>query len=183
MMFVGAGVAVLVLLWWLLPSLIVRHKKSFSPEETVAFALADASIKVVYNRPFKKNRVIFGALVPYGKVWRTGANEATTFSCSRDLSIKGAILKAGTYTLWTIPNEESWSVIFNSEFGQWGIDSKGDANRDPERDALEVTVPVAHYTKVIEQFTIAFDPVGDDAEMVFLWDDTVVAVPLSLAKP
>ena len=181
LLFAGASVAIILALIWVVPLLMVKHKKSFSPEQEVKFSLKAADITVVYNRPFKKNREVFGNLVPYDKVWRTGANEATTFRTTKDLLFKGSILKAGTYTLWTIPNAEAWTVIFNSEFGQWGINSQGEANRDPSRDVLELMVPVAQHEMVIEQFTISFEPVGDDAEMVFLWDNTVVAVPFSIS--
>ena len=142
----------------------------------------DLTISVVYNRPYKKGREIFGALVPYNAVWRTGANEATVFDTNKDLIIKGTVLKAGKYTLWTVPDKDTWTVIFNSEFGQWGINSKGEANRNPDRDVLTIEVPVSYHETSIEQFTISFEKVGDDAEMVMLWDTTVVAVPISVAK-
>lgn len=182
LLFSGIAVAVIIILGWLGLFLMNKHTKSFSPENEVAFDMDDLTVSVVYNRPYKKGREIFGELVPYDAVWRTGANEATIFDTNKDLMIKGSRLKAGKYTLWTVPNKDTWTVIFNSEFGQWGINSKGEANRNPDRDVLTIEVPVSYHETSIEQFTISFEKVGDDAEMVMLWDTTVVAVPISIAK-
>lgn len=156
-----------------------RHTKSFSPEGTVAFDYGDLQIKVYYNRPFKKGRVIFGGLVPFDSVWRTGANEATIFESNKSLDFRGKSLPAGKYSLWTIPREDIWTVIFNSEYGQWGINSEGEANRDPAYDVIQVDVQALEQSKEFEQFTIAFEPVGMDAEMILMWNNTLVTVPFS----
>jgi len=173
------AVVTLVLLGWVTMLYMKKQTKSFSPEEEAVFNQGDLSIKVFYNRPYKKGREIFGALVPYGKVWRTGANEATTFETSKDLSIDGKVLKKGKYTLWTIPGQETWTVIFNSEHGQWGVNSSGEANRDESRDVLTVDVHRVQQEREFEQFTIAFEKVGEEAEMVLIWDKTLVSVPFS----
>ena len=89
--------------------------KRLSPKDTVKFELNDLKLRVFYNRPFKKNREIFGALVPYNQVWRTGANEATTFETNNGLDIDNMHLPAGKYTLWTVPKDSVWTVIFNSK--------------------------------------------------------------------
>ena len=157
----------------------LKQTKSASPEDHVVFHQDDLSITVFYNRPFKREREIFGKLVPYDKVWRTGANEATTFETNKDLKIEGSTLKAGKYSLWTIPGEETWTVIFNSEHGQWGINSDGQANRNPEKDILKVDVLAVRQERVFEQFTIAFEKAGEDLEMVLIWDTTLVAVPFT----
>jgi hypothetical protein len=81
--------------------------------------------------------------------------------------------------LWTVPDEDTWIVIFNSEYGQWGINSKGEANRDPAKDVLSVDVMPVIQDQEFEQFTIAFENTGEDAEMVFMWDKTLVAMPFS----
>ena len=175
----GVAVALLIILGFVAKFFVNQHDKSFSPEEEVAFTSSDLNIRVFYNRPFKKGREIFGGLVPYDKVWRTGANEATTFETSKDLLIEGKTLKKGKYSLWTIPGEETWKVIFNSEFGQWGIGSDGEANRNPNNDVLTVDVRGVQQERVFEQFTISFEKVGEDAEMVLMWDKTLVAVPFS----
>ena len=156
------------------------YTKSFSPEAQAEYNAKDVQILIFYNRPFKKGREIFGGLVPYDKVWRTGANEATIFETNKNLVIKGKPLKAGEYSLWTIPGEQTWKVIFNSEVGQWGVDFNGEANRKVENDVLSVEVPALSHDKVFEQFTISIEQVGDDIELILLWDKSVVVVPMSI---
>ncbi len=179
LIFVAIGVVVLVALLTIISHLQRKQEKSKSPEEEVIFSDGELRIRVFYNRPYKKGREIFGGLVPFDTVWRTGANEATTFETNRDLVIEGKRLSAGKYSLWTIPRADSWTIIFNSEYGQWGINSKGAANRDPARDALSVTVRPVKQNQVFEQFTITFEDTGDDAEMVLMWDQTVIPMPFS----
>jgi len=179
LIFAGIAVVVLISLGWLTKFYMMKQTKSFSPEEEVVFNQDDLTVKVMYNRPYKKGRDIFGGLVPYDKVWRTGANEATTFETNKDLLIEGAILKKGKYSIWTIPGENTWKVIFNLQYGQWGVNSDGDANRDPENDVLSVDIQAVQQERQFEQFTIAFEKVGEEAEMVLLWDKTLVAVPFS----
>lgn len=171
------GIAVIAAIVAFIGFMQLKKTKSFSPEDEVIFTRGDLRIKVFYNRPSKKGRVIFGGLVPYNQVWRTGANEATTFETNKDLQIEGQTLKAGKYSLWTIPRETTWTIIFNSEYGQWGLNSKGEANRNPERDVLKVDVHAVQQDQEFEQFTIAFDKTGEDGEMVLFWDTTLVAVP------
>ncbi len=157
---------------------IKKNTKQFSPEDGVSFNNGEVKIKVQYNRPYKKGREIFGGLVPYGKVWRTGANEATIFETNSDLHIEGKVLRKGKYTLWTIPTEETWTVIFNKEVGQWGVNFDGESNRNPDKDALQVVLHSVKQEREFEQFTISFEKTGEDAEMVLIWDKTLVAVPI-----
>lgn len=173
---------ILVIILGVLTYFRVYYTKSFSPEEQVKFENADLSVQVVYNRPSKKGRVIFGELVPYGKVWRTGANEATTFETNKDLSFGDKVLKAGKYTLWTIPGEQKWTVIFNSETGQWGVGFNGEANRNAAKDVLSVDAPSVTIEKEFEQFTIAIEKSGEDMELTFIWDKTLVVLPFTLAE-
>ncbi len=175
----GVGVAAIALIVWGKNTMDLKETKAHSPEERVNFESANLKISVFYNRPFKKGREIFGALVPYDKVWRTGANEATSFETNIPLKVKGKILKAGKYSLWTIPNEHSWTIIFNSEYGQWGVNPAGEPNRDPSRDVLTVEAHAAQHEKEFEQFTITFEEMGTEAEMILLWDKTVVVIPFS----
>jgi len=175
----GVGVAALIILGVVTNFFVLKHKKSFSPEEQITFQQDDVSIQVFYNRPFKKEREIFGALVPFEQVWRTGANEATTFETNKDLLVESKTLKKGKYSLWTIPGEETWTIIFNAEYGQWGIGPDGDANRNPSRDVMSINVHAVKSEREFEQFTISFEKVGEDAEMVLIWDKTLVAVPFS----
>ncbi|HTE30871.1 MAG TPA: DUF2911 domain-containing protein [Chryseolinea sp.] len=175
----GIAVAALIVLVFATKFMMNKQEKSLSPEEQITFKDGELNIQVFYNRPFKKGRTIFGGLVPYGKVWRTGANEATTIETNRDLSFDGKKLRKGKYSIWTIPDEETWTIIFNGEYGQWGIGPSGEANRDPHRDVLSTSVHAVQSQREFEQFTISFEKVGEEAEMVFIWDKTLVAVPFS----
>lgn len=155
-----------------------NNTKSFSPEDTVEYTSGDLHLEVFYNRPYKKDRQIFGGLVPYGEVWRTGANEATTFFTSKDILVDGSLLPAGQYTLWTIPMEDSWKVIFNSEMYPWGITAEQLPSRLPEYDVLVVEVPVARLKNSVEQFTIFFDERQNFILLNLVWDRTLIRVPL-----
>lgn len=174
-----AGVFLLIIIG-VLAYIRLYYTKSFSPEAVAEYNQGGVHISVFYNRPYKKGRKIFGELVPYETIWRTGANEATVFETNKNLIVKGQPLKAGKYTLWTIPGEISWKVIFNSETGQWGVNFNGEANRNAANDVLAVEVPVLIQDKEFEQFTISVEQVGEDLELILLWDKTVVVVPISL---
>lgn len=155
------------------------YTKSFSPQDKAVFEGEQAEVVVSYSRPFKKDREIFGDLVPYDKVWRTGANEATVFTTNEDLMIGNKLLKAGSYSLFTIPRANSWTVIFNKEVGQWGIiPFSGEANRDPEQDALTIDVATIKTPDLFEQFTITFEQMGKEIEMILMWDHTLIVVPM-----
>jgi len=179
LIFSAIGVVLVTGLVILVGYVQLKNKKAFSPEEEVFFSDEELKVKVFYNRPYKKNREIFGALVPFGKVWRTGANEATVFQTNKTITIEGKKLNPGKYSIWTIPDSTAWQVIFNSQTGQWGINHLGEANRNPTLDVLIVPVHAVKQDRVFEQFTISFEKVGEEAEMVLLWDKTVVAVPFS----
>ncbi len=149
-----------------------------SPKDTIAFKLNDLKLEVFYNRPYKKGRDIFGGLVPLNEVWRTGANEATTFETNKPLEVDGYPLPAGKYTLWTVPKDTIWTVIFNSKQYSWGVDKEMKPMWDPNYDVLDLEVPVHKLNKTVEQFTIAFDNTTDDLSLTMAWDDIKVAVPL-----
>jgi len=156
--------------------------KAYSPEETVTYEDKSLDLEVFYNRPYKKDRVIFGGLVPYGQVWRTGANEATTFSTNEDLLIDGSTLEAGKYTLWTIPMENSWKVIFNSKMYPWGINLDQQPYREPEFDALVIEIPTEHRKDTLEQFSIYFEKDHDFVDLTLSWDQTKVRIPIKPEK-
>jgi len=169
-------VTLVVILFGLAKYMGYQTKKA-SPEATVEYAKNGKKITVFYCRPYKKGRAIFDSLVPYGKVWRTGANEATTFETSTDLEVGGKPLKAGKYTLWTIPNKEEWTVILNDKQYGWGVNFDQTAAREPAADVLQVKVPVENLANTVEQFTISFEE-SDSLKMVLAWDHTKVAVPI-----
>jgi hypothetical protein len=173
------GVVIIVAMIAIIGVINLKKEKSFSPEDVVAFEQGKLKVRVLYNRPYKKGRDIFGELVPYDAVWRTGANESTIFETNLDLAIEGKKLPAGKYSLWTIPSADVWTIIFNSQYGQWGINSKAEANRDPALDVLQVQATPLQQDQVFEQFTIEFEKTGEDAEMILLWDKTLVALPFS----
>lgn len=161
-------------------SIIVEDifEKRLSPKDTVKFELNDLKMKVFYNRPSKKGREVFGALVPFNEVWRTGANEATTFETNQPLTINGSILPAGKYTLWTVPKDSVWTVIFNSKQYSWGVNSEMKPMWDPNYDVVDIEVPVEKLNTTVEQFTIAFDNSTDSLSLTMAWDDVKIAVPL-----
>lgn len=152
--------------------------KARSPEDTSVYSEGSLEMEVVYNRPNKKGRVIFGELVPYGEVWRTGANEATTFSTNKNIFVDGSELKEGTYTLWTIPQKDSWKVIFNSKMYPWGINLDKVASREPDFDALVLEVPTYKLQDTLEQFSIYFEKSNDLILLNLAWEATKVVVPI-----
>ena len=153
-------------------------EKRLSPKDTVEFKLNDLKLEVFYNRPFKKEREVFGALVPFNQVWRTGANEATTFKTNKPMEVKGKLLPAGKYTLWTVPKDLTWTIIFNSKQYSWGVNAEMKPMWDPNYDALSIEVPVQKLENPVEQFTIAFDNSTDNLYLTMAWDVVKVAVPL-----
>ncbi len=174
-----AGVLLLLFKFIAQPYLKEQTKKH-SPEQTITHTMGDTELEVYYNRPYKKGREIFGGLVPYGKVWRTGANEASTFETTKDITVAGKPLPAGKYTLWTIPNQDSWEVIFNKKMYGWGvtlISGGKETPREPGEDALQVTVPTQKLGSTMEQFTISFDQ-SKGHFLTLAWDDTKVSVPI-----
>jgi hypothetical protein len=141
-----------------------------SPHDTVS----TQDFSVTYGRPYKKGRVIFGELEKYGKVWRTGADEATQITFKKDATFGGKPVKAGTYTLFTIPNEKEWTVILNGQLGQWGA---YDYDKNKGKDVLQITVPAKKLDKVVEQHTIRFDPKHN---LIIEWDQTQITVPVKV---
>lgn len=171
----GAIIAIVVIV---MVSLRI-YTKQFSPVKTSTFSSDSVTINIKYSAPYKNDRVIFGELVPYDKVWRTGANEVTTFTTTTDLKIKNKTLEAGSYSLFTIPHEGNWEIIFNKETGQWGIEMfSGEANRSPEEDALTISANAIKTKDIFEQFTINFEEMGEEIEMVMMWEQTLVVVPM-----
>uniref|UniRef100_UPI0040494614 DUF2911 domain-containing protein n=1 Tax=Gelidibacter sp. TaxID=2018083 RepID=UPI0040494614 len=159
---------------------IFTHRAS--PKDTVRFELNDLELEVFYNRPSKKGREVFGALVPFNEVWRTGANEATTFTTNKTLMVDGMELPIGTYTLWTVPKDSVWQVMFNTKEYPWGVDEQMKPMRDPQFDIMEFEVPVKTLDDVVEQFTIAFDNTTDRLKLTMAWDLTKIEVPLEVVK-
>ena len=174
--------SVLVLAFFLGGKSFLREQtKKNSPEKSATYSKNGMNLNVQYSSPFKKDRVIFGELVPYNTVWRTGANEPTTFSTDTNIHLGGKSLAAGRYAVWTIPGKQNWNIILNSEIPDWGVTilSGGkETTRNPDTDVLEVTVPVQELPTPIESFTINFE----EKEQLYLslaWDSTKVSVPIN----
>lgn len=153
-------------------------EQRLSPKKTVMFENDDLNLEVFYNRPSKRNRDIFGTLVPYNKVWRTGANEATTFKTNKDLKIQGMLLPKGKYTVWTVPNKNYWKVMFNSKLYKWGVNENLEPMWEPNFDVLETEVKTQKLDTIIEQFTIDFDNSNNNLSLTMAWDDVKIAIPL-----
>ena len=130
--------------------------------------------RVIYSRPQKNDREIFGGLVKYDKVWRTGANENTEIQFYKDVKFGGKSLKAGTYSLFTIPGKDKWTIIINSDILYWGAYSYNEEN-----DVLRVEVEAGSSDEVIEALSIAFAGEGNNFKMYLAWDNTEIEVPIS----
>lgn len=153
--------------------LILRNNaKSSSPAAVAQTNQNGLTVKVDYCRPYKKGRAIFGGLVPYGQVWRTGANEATLVSFAQDVTVAGKPLKAGEYSLWTIPSQQGWIAIINGETGQWGT------NYDPKKDVFRAPIQARPHSPLAEQFTISFAPASGGTDMILAWDETEAVIPI-----
>jgi len=156
-----------------------EKKPPLSPPGTATFTFNNGkNITIDYSRPSMRGRTIFGGLVPWGQVWRTGANAATTLKTDVDLTIGGASVPAGTYTLYTIPEEKKWMLIINKETGQWG--TKYDQAQDLARVEMKLSKPAA---APVEQFTIGFDQNGAAKAVLKLeWADTLAKVDVAEKK-
>jgi hypothetical protein len=139
----------------------------------------DTYLKIVYSQPHKRGREIFGKTVPYNQVWRTGANETTEITITKDILINNQPLKAGTYSLLTIPSKGNWTIIVNSDVGMWGS-----YNYNIKQDILRFDVSVETLTEVVyEPFTILIDQKTDKATISLLWDKTKVTFPIQFQEP
>jgi len=139
-----------------------------SPHETVNATVGSAEITITYGRPYKKGRVIFGGLEPWGAVWRTGADEATTFTSTQELVFGDLIVPVGTYGLFTLPTEDGWTLIFNKVADQWGAFDY-DENQDLGRTPMKVEMLDAP----VEQLTLAVEPTGENTGTLSVtWDTT-----------
>ena len=158
-----------------------KQTKKHSPEKVASYAENGFDLKVNYSSPSKKGRVIFGELVPYDVVWRTGANEPTTFTTASNINVMGRELAAGTYSLWTIPNPKKWKVIFNSEVPDWGVtvlSGGAKTTRDPAHDALQIEADSNTLMTPQEQFTIDFVE-RNTPYLTLSWDKTGISIPIS----
>ena len=174
-------ILVLVLAFFLFgKSYLKEQTKKISPEITATYGKNGMDLTVNYSSPFKKGRVIFGELVPYDMVWRTGANEPTTFTTGSNINIGGKSLPAGSYSLWTIPGKETWTFIFNNEIPDWGVTilSGGKkTTRNVDADVFQINVPVQQLSQTIESLSIDFEE-NEQLYLSLSWDKTKVSLPI-----
>ena len=145
-----------------------------SPPDTVRAAVSGANVVVAYSRPLKRGRVIFGNIVPWNQVWRTGANAATMFTTDRDLVFGNTVVPAGKYTLWTLPTPTGAKLIINRETGQWGTDYHQD------KDFARVDLTAKQLSQPVEQFVIGVNPQGSGGVLHMAWDDREYSVPFTV---
>lgn len=146
-----------------------------SPMDAVMARNTDNSplVRVIYSKPKKRNRKVFGELVPYGEVWRTGANEATEIKFYNHVSILGNQIKPGTYTLFTIPKKNTWTFILNSKSQSWGT-----VNYDEKDNLLTIDIPTKKTATSIEELSISLRPLKNGTLMLLGWDDIYIEVPI-----
>jgi hypothetical protein len=148
-----------------------------SPKATVSQVIGTTEITMSYSSPGVKGRVIWGELVPYDEVWRTGANEATTFTTSEDVMINGKNLAAGTYALFTVPGKKSWDVVWNSQAEQWGS-----GNYDMTKDVIRVQVVPRKAADHVERLRFSFqNTMTTEGELVLEWERLKLPVPIKVS--
>src|SRR5215468_6733169 len=151
-----------------------KSKRPSPPAQATLDLGGGKSVTVDYSSPRAKGRKIYGDVVPLGKVWRTGANEATTFVTSADITVGGAAVPAGSYTIFTIPDKDKWTLVISKATGEWGTDYPG-----PDKDLARVDMKISTLPSPAENFTISFDKTGAGANMNMDWDTTRASVPIT----
>jgi Protein of unknown function (DUF2911) len=146
-----------------------------SPAAKASCALADGKvISVDYSSPRAKGRKIYGGLVPFGEVWRAGANEATTFITTTDLMVGSSHVPAGSYTIFAIPNKDKWTLIISKKTGEWGTDYPG-----PSEDLARIDMKASTLPSAVENFTIMFDKTASGCTLRMDWETTRASVDIS----
>jgi hypothetical protein len=156
---------------------LVQPQVRFSPTMIANLLTEEKSyLKLTYGQPYKKGRKIFGNLVPYGEIWRLGANEATEITISMDFQVGSQKMKAGTYTLFALPKEKNWTVYFNRKLGQWGTFEYNESD-----NLFSYEIPVEKNVDVYEGFTVEIREIDSQLiQVFFLWDDVRAILPLKL---
>lgn len=155
-----------------------QQRPPASPRDTASMRLGGATVSVDYGRPYARGRKIMGGLVPFGQVWRTGANAATTLTTSADLRIGGVDVPRGKYTLYTLPAADRWLLVVNRQTGQWGTEY------DAKRDLARIPMRLSALRSPTEQFTITLTPAQNGrGELAMAWENTRVSVPVELKRP
>lgn len=151
-----------------------EQKKPLSPAASAKCVIAGKNIAIDYSAPSKRDRKIMGELVPYGKLWRTGANQATTLKTDADLMIGSLHVPAGEYLLFTIPNEKEWTLVVSKQKGLWGT-----GGYDEKQDLGRVAMTVAPVKNTVETFKIDVKPAsGNKGTLTMAWENTQASVPV-----
>jgi Protein of unknown function (DUF2911) len=151
-----------------------KSKRPSPPAQAQCKFSDGKTLTIDYSSPRAKGRKIFGDLVPYGQVWRTGANEATTFVTTANLSVGGKDVPAGSYTLFTVPNADKWTLIINKKTGEWGIPYKYEGDELARADMKVSSTP-----SPVENFTIALGSMGGGCALSISWESTQASVNIS----
>jgi len=154
-----------------------KSKRPSPPEQAQCKFSDGKTITVDYSSPRAKGRKIFGELVPYGQVWRTGANEATTFVTNAGVTADGRDVPAGNYTIFTVPDQNKWTLIVNKHTGEWGIPYKYESE-----ELVRIPMSVSKTSSPVENFTIKFDQGGNACTLNISWEETQASVKLSETK-
>ncbi|WP_442592190.1 DUF2911 domain-containing protein [Pedobacter sp. AW31-3R] len=167
-----AGMLTMVLL--LTSTVMWAQAPKASPAATAKGTINGANISISYSSPAVKGRKIYGELVPFDKVWRAGANEATVFTTDKKVMIGKTPLEAGSYSIYVIPGEKTWKVIFNSQTGQWGSTHGGESTRVPEKDVVSILVKPSKTAALEERLKYEVTPKG----FILAWENQSVLVPV-----
>ena len=182
-------VVVALTLAWAAP--LMAQQKRLSPHETISTVINGNRVMIVYGRPYTKSprtgevRKIWGGLVPYGKVWRTGADEATLLITQQPIAMGDTTIPAGAYTLWTLPNEDgSAKLIINKQIGQWGVDPHEPSNAyDEKQDLARVDLKKDTLDTPVDQFTMSIEKNPDGGGILKMkWETTQYSVPFTVEK-
>jgi len=146
-----------------------------SPPASAECKFSDGkTVKIDYSSPRAKGRKIFGGLVPYGEVWRTGANEATTFVAGTNVTVGGKDVPAGSYTIFTVPKADAWTLVISKKTGEWGTDYAGE-----KEDLARIPMSVSKTSGPVENFTIGFEQGGKKCALHIEWENTRAKVEVS----
>ncbi|HWY08792.1 MAG TPA: DUF2911 domain-containing protein [Candidatus Acidoferrales bacterium] len=169
------GVLAVILVCGLVVSAQQDKAKRPSPPAQATWDLGGGkSVTIDYSSPRAKGRKIYGELVPFGQVWRTGANEATTLVTPVDLTIGGTTVPAGSYTIFTLPNKDKWTLVISKKTGEWGTDYPGQPN-----DLARVDMKVSALPSPVDNFTISLEKAGSGANLNIDWETTRASVAVS----
>ncbi len=147
-----------------------------SPTETTEFEIHGSKISLTYGRPFKRGRTIFGGVVPYDTLWRTGANGPTVFTFQNDIKLNNTTIPKGKYSIYSIPRRNEWLLIFSNDLKSWPTDP------DRSKEIAQVVVPVNTTKNITQQFTIEIAEIGKTGEMKFIWDDVIAIAKFEVLK-